>query len=411
MARCPFDSASRSFERPAPATPNCALIADVDGVNSADLIVGTSFNGLLDPIGRVMVFLQTPGIPNRFAYPPLDNTPAGEEYLPQVNGIAVNSQILAMKTGRFGPNNLPDLAIGFLDNDTQQQYVQILNRDTSSEFTLLPEVSIGLSFEVGQIRALATGNFDDDGGEDVIVLTDNQNQTQNANLLLCRGQNSGAQLGSPEAIDAGTLYTGAQLAPVLNAATGRLDLITLLPDNPFANPPTLPSVRILQNIGGGDFGSPTDLEVPAPAGSTTTPTPMAVAIGRVTGVDAPYIACADFANNQIVIYVGFSSGYQLASSIGVSNSLTIHPTSIAATDLESDGDDDLVVGFDDGNTVTVLTCLGRGRFAPMTLPSGVAPRFVTTGDVDGNGLPDVLEIGGFETQSHLRVIFSNCGGM
>ena len=49
----------------------------------------------------------------------------------------------------------------------------------------------------------------------------------------------------------------------------------------------------------------------------------------------------------------------------------------------------------------------------VTLPSGFRPSFVTAGDVDGNGLPDILEVGGGQSveQSHLRVIFSNCGGM
>lgn len=313
-----------------------------------------------------------------------------------------------MKSGRFGPNNLPDLVIGFSYN-SDQQYVQILNRDTSGEFTVMPEVSLGAASQVGFIKALATGDFDNDGGEDVIVLTDEQGQGQgpSPNLFLCRGQNGSVPLGAPEAIDAGTLHTGAQLAPVMNATTGRLDLITLLPSGQ-----TLPSVRILHNDGGGIFGSPIDLEVPPPTGGSTPPQPVAVTTGRVTGVDAPYIACADFANNQVLVYVDFGGGYQLASTIVVGNPLLDHPTSIVAADLEADGDDDLIVGFNESNTVIVLTCLGRGRFAPLTLPSGRAPRFVTAGDVDGNGLPDILEVGGFDLEnSHLRVIFSNCGGM
>ena len=255
------------------------------------------------------------------------------------------------------------------------------------------------------VRAVAVADFDNDGDDDVIVLTDDQGQTQGQfpNLFLCRGQAGSVPLAAAEAVDAATLHTGAQLAPVRNATTGLFDVLSLLPDNAA----TTPNVRILHNTGGGTFGSPTDLAIPTPPGGTT-PTPVAVATGRVTGVTAPYIACADFANNQIVVYVDFGTGYQLASSIVVSNSLLIHPKSIIATDLEADGDDDLVVGFDDGSTISVLTCLGRGRFAQMTLPSGSRPRFVTSGDVDGNGLPDILEVGGDDVSSHLRVIFSNC---
>lgn len=49
LARCPFNSDSRSFERPAPAMPTCALTADVDGANGANLIVGTAWMGSRTP--------------------------------------------------------------------------------------------------------------------------------------------------------------------------------------------------------------------------------------------------------------------------------------------------------------------------------------------------------------------------
>lgn len=116
----------------------------------------------------------------------------------------------------------------------------------------------------------------------------------------------------------------------------------------------------------------------------------------------------------LVVRGGFrrSPGHRTTGAKNRTSFLENHPTSIVSVDLEADGDDDLVVGFNRGNTVTVLTCLGRGRFAQMTLPSGTRPRFVTAGDVDGNGLTDILEVGGIDNpESHLRVIFSNCGGM
>lgn len=254
----------------------------------------------------------------------------------------------------------------------------------------------------GQITALTTGDFDGDGRNDVVVVTDGTTP----NLFLSCGLAQDGTLGAVEPIDEQTAYTGSTLVPLNNEATGALDLYTLLPFGV-----TQPSSRILHNDGSGTFGSPLDLEIPTPDGGNI-PTPVAVAVGHSPGLEAPYIACADFANGRVIVFVDIGAGYETASSITVSNVLISRPVSIVAADLEADGDDDLVVGFDDAHTVLVLTCLGRGRFAPITLPSGFAPRLVTAGDIDGNGLPDILEAGGFDTaDSHFRVIFSNCGGM
>lgn len=392
FARCPFDSASRSFERPAPSTPTCAVIADVTGTNGPDLIVGTALDEFLNVAGRVMIFRQTPGISNRFAYPP-DNEI--EVYSPQLDSVDVGAQILAMKSGDFGAGSLPDLVIGF--DFFGQQYIQVLRRTLASGFEVRPETYVT---NAGMITALTTGDFDNDGRTDVVTLTDGQAP----NLFLSRGLAADGTLGAVEAIDENTTHTGAQLMPLLNAASNQLDLCAMLPD--------APAVRILRNIGGGAFAHGTDLAIPAPPGGAM-PRPVAVTTGRMVGVNAPYIACADADNRRVLVFINSGTGYSLSSAMIVSSDSNIRPTSLVTADLEADGDDDIIVGFDEGQTITILTCIGS-RFLAMTMPSGRSPRFVTAGDVDGNGLPDIVEVGGddiFEPNSHLRVLFSNCGGI
>lgn len=395
FAKCPFDSASRSFDRPAPSTPTSAVVADVTGTNGPDIIVGTALDEFLSVAGKVMVFRQTPGIPNRFAYPPHDEI---EVYSPQINNTDVGAQVLAMKSGDFGAGSLPDLVIGF--DYFGQQYLQVLRRTSASAFEVRPETFVT---NTGMITALTTGDFDNDGRTDVVALADGQAP----NLFLSRGLSVDGILGAVEPIDENTAYTGAAVTPLFNAATNRLDLCALLPYGT-----TDPGVRILHNDGSGAFGSPTDLVVPTPSGGST-PMPVAVITGRMVGVTAPYIACADAENRRVLVFVDSGSGYYLSSNLIVNSDPNIRPTSLVAADLESDGDDDLIVGFDEGQTITILTCIGA-RFSAITMPSGRSPRFVTAGDVDGNGLPDIIEVGGddiFEPNSHLRVIFSNCGGV
>lgn len=81
-----------------------------------------------------------------------------------------------------------------------------------------------------------------------------------------------------------------------------------------------------------------------------------------------------------------------AESIATSGPDFDSAISLAARDLTGDGDLDVVLADLSDQTVAWVQNLGLGNFAPAVLLSSEInqPRFVATGDLSGNGNPDVL---------------------
>jgi hypothetical protein len=81
------------------------------------------------------------------------------------------------------------------------------------------------------------------------------------------------------------------------------------------------------------------------------------------------------------------SGFNTPRSFDVGN---IIPYSVAVGDLNGDGIPDLVVGNQQGTTVSVLLGKGDGSFGPaVAYTSGSGPISVTIGDVNGDHIPDL----------------------
>ncbi len=94
-----------------------------------------------------------------------------------------------------------------------------------------------------------------------------------------------------------------------------------------------------------------------------------------------------------------------------------HPTSLAVGDFNGDGIPDLVVGNTElptaGSgilgTVSVLLGNGNGTFqTQQTLATGSSPRSVVVGDVNGDGIPDII-VGDFASNT-VSVLLGNGNG-
>ncbi len=142
-----------------------------------------------------------------------------------------------------------------------------------------------------------------------------------------------------------------------------------------------------------------------------------VAIADVTGSGSPDVVVLDRLQGSIILVenmgaAGFAQPRVIALQVGGGN---LRAT-LAAGDLDGDGDVDMAFGREVGASIGMVENLGQGIFAP---PRVVASGFANSGtlqleivDMDGDGLGDlVADIeGGFSSSRSDLMVFTSLGG-
>ena len=231
---------------------------------------------------------------------------------------------------------------------------------------------------------LAAGDFNKDNKTDLA----SYNVDGTVAILLNAGDGS---FPSQNRFVAGTPLSAGSLTPGMFAMDfnddGNLDLVfanghpdALLP-NPFF-------VTVLPGNGDGTFQSTAPAWEVGPIGSS-----MAMADFNGDGIaDLAVVSLPYGSGSGLWILLGKSGGgfqapTQVAASIGT-------PVWVATADLNGDGHPDIVtIDSPFNGTGHVYTLLGRGDGtfqAPSTYPAGNQPTFVTAGDLNGDGLADLV---------------------
>ncbi len=210
--------------------------------------------------------------------------------------------------------------------------------------------------------------------------------------LACQGGSHGQDQAQGGAVTA--LFEPAPVSPIaagtrpLDVALadlntdGHLDIVT-------ANVGSR-DVTVLLNDGHGHF-----------AASPTSPTPTGlashlVAVADLNGDDRPDLAVTAHDSNNVAILLGDGSGGFVpaaGSPYAALESGSPHNHGLVLEDMNGDGHYDVVTANSDDNSVSLLLGDGRGSLASAAgspFAVGSRPYLPATGDVNGDGRPDIV---------------------
>jgi hypothetical protein len=242
---------------------------------------------------------------------------------------------------------------------------------TGSAPRVYPRFGGSEAYPVGGVLAVAIGDLNGDGRQDVAVADDGRNA---ATVLLNAG---GGRFRRPRSYGAGHVPYGIAIGD-LNG-DGHADLVVVNYGN---------TASVLLNTGNGTF----EPSVEYPSGEN----PWGVAISDLNGDGKPDLAIADAAPDTVSVLLNNGDG---TFRSGVAYGTGAGPISIVAVDLNGDGKPDLATANVLTDTVSVLLGNGDGTFQPRRdLAAGDAPYSLAAGDVNGDGRPDLAtaDYGDFE---------------
>lgn len=282
----------------------------------------------------------------------------------------------ALAIADFDDDGQPDFAVANRDDDT----VQVFLTDPDGGGAGLPSFALDRTIPVADgPSSLKAGNYGGGPLPDIAVTCAGAGTIEIiVDALFTRGgnENTSLQTGEePTSVDEGDVDNDKDIDLIVAAkgADGSPGGIT-----------------IVLNNGAGGFQ--------AIMGPQVGVGPEQLVVSALDGGDSPDIVTVDTGGSTISAALNDGlGGYAVASSVAVGDA----PKSIVALDAEGDGDMDLavVVETEGGPVVRLLrnnsTQPGQAVFdAPADILTGLTTVLVQAGDVNGDGLADVIAVNG-----------------
>ena len=313
-------------------------------------------------------------------------------------GTGIPANFYKPKVDFTAGTNPRNVATGDLDGDGKADLV--VANGSSNTLSVLRNISTTGNISASSFAAkvdFATGTFteyvaigdvDGDGKPDLVVVNNN-------NISVLRNTSTPGSISAASfaaKVDFDLVFTGPVFVAIGDVdGDGKPDLV--------AASSGVSSVSVLRNT--STPGSINATSFAARVNFTTGATPFSVAIGDVDGDGKPDLVVANAAvgaNSISVLRNTSTSGIINASSFAAKVDLTtgVTPRSVAMGDVDGDGKPDFAVA-NSNSTSTTISVL-RNTSTPGSISaeskvdftSGTAPRSVAIGDLDGDGKPDLV---------------------
>lgn len=289
--------------------------------------------------------------------------------------------------GDIDGDGKPDIVVA---NSTSPGTISVYRNISSAGTITTGSFVLSLTLSVGSTpEGIALGDLDGDGKLDIVVTNNGS-----ASVSVFRNTATSGAINSGSFAARADFTTGTSPQSV---AIGDIDGDGK-PEIIVANAGSANGISVLQNTSSGtiSFAAKVDFATSSTAGSVNS---SVVALGDIDGDGKTDIAVTNFGGGNVSVFRNTSvSGTINSGSLAAKVDFTAGalPVGLAIADIDGDGKPDMVVTSFAGATIGIFHntagsgTITSGSFAAMvTFGSLAQPFSVSVGDIDGDGRPDI----------------------